>query len=1251
MRKMSLCGVCTCIILCVLFSAASAYDMRDIFGESAPNNVKPTPGVVLVTVQQNKGQRNSFYTINNEVKTSLGESTASELRTRGLRGSRLVYKGDGYSTYALFFSGRGGELEIIRYLEAQPWVIRAREDYPLHLLAEPNDFYYQPDATDSTKHFVPSWYRYPNFSFFRLCEDSIGGLSWTCCCEAPCNDVKTDWTISFLDSLHMSDQWYLQRVQANRAWDIEKGNPSVRIMIIDSGIDIDHPDLNGHIWDNSDADPEGDENNDGLPGGTLGFANPILNRDIDGDGQFLFGEDGENGVCDCGPDGDYGFGPNAMDDDPPGPGGGDDDQGGENSPWHDNLCGPGNGTNPLDTLFNDDPEDIRFMRDDDDANGYPDDTHGVNLFDLIDDFGLEGIPDGLPGVKGWGSDDIDKDGGKHFNDPQVRMADFDGDGVPLCGPDGYCDAGDDGDYGFGEDGEDDYPPGPTGGDDDLGPAWADNRRAPGDFDDDMHDVRFLRFDNEEDGNPFGRPRDDSCPKEYACHGTEMAGIIGAETDNGRGVAGFAWNCTLIPAKVAIGFPEYEYNYPDDTISHWDPQAAGERLMLALDYAIAETVDVVNMSLGCEYTGPGDNPLNDPALQAKINEAHNAGIVLVVAAGNKDRNYYVYPASFENVISVSGVNRHEEKATYVTYNDRVDVCAPVGDPDGDWNDYLGRVDYGANCMATAYANNPAGIFYPPDSINIHYYAVTKLQTSGATAQVSGLAALLVSFYPRSRYQEMFPDSTAASSYANFIEREIKRGCVPLPNEPLYAEGKLGAGRIDAFRSLTQWGEITENTIWNDRVYVSGDLRIAEGTTLTIKPGTTVYFTPDDNENMYDPTVVEFRVDGTLIAEGTAANPIEFKSFADSPQPGDWAGIQVFGNAGSASLAYCNISHAYHGIKSYWPLELSHCNISNCEVHGAYLQGSGAAGSEITYCTMNGNGSCGLMINSSNNVSISGCESNNGYEGIWLTYSNNTSIGNTLMKSNIGNGIKKVGGAGGAIDSCVVEDNDQHGIYLSESSGIISDTKIWKNTAYGLYCAGASSQPTVDHSKIKQNSSGVRVASGGCPNLGIEEASGHNSIYNNSVFYVYGSPNYTIMAEDCWWGTQPGQAPPASKFKGLVDYNPWLQNDPVLYLAPSASKKGTILSLAQNYPNPSVGSGVTKIMYSVPHENENERVSLTIYDASGRRIRTLVDDAKAAGTYEAYWDGKGEKGQNVAPGIYFYKLVVGKSSISKKLILFR
>jgi hypothetical protein len=499
MRRISARGVFLILVIFLACGHPTAQDLGGLTGDPAVETTpRATPGVILVTVRQGQHEPNRFFTLDRQVRSTLGENADSELEILGLRSCKMVYKGNGYSTYALLFNRRGNESAVLEYLRAQPWVVRAKLDYAVQLLCEPNDPIYQPDSTDYSTHWVPSWFRYPNTAYYRLCEDTITSQGeYTCCCEDPCGQVRTDWPISELDSLHMCDQWYLQRVRANRAWDIEKGEAGVKIMIIDSGVDLDHPDLNGHMWDNSSVDPPGDANRDGRPGGYggFGFFNPTADKDIDGDGLTLYGTDGE---CDCGPDGDYGFGPNAIDDYPPGPGGGDDDPPGSES-WKDNLCGPGNETHPLDTTFNDDMDDVQFMKNDDDANGYPDDTYGVNLYDLIDDFGLGGIPDGLPGVAGWGTDDIDKDGGKHFDDPEVRVADFDGDGVPLCGADGQCDAGPDGDYGFGANGVDNYPPGPTGlPDDDWGPKWADNRRGPGsayvdslpDFDDDMVSTAF-----------------------------------------------------------------------------------------------------------------------------------------------------------------------------------------------------------------------------------------------------------------------------------------------------------------------------------------------------------------------------------------------------------------------------------------------------------------------------------------------------------------------------------------------------------------------------------------------------------------------------------------------------------------------------------------------------------------------------------------------------------------------------------------
>jgi hypothetical protein len=94
------------------------------------------------------------------------------------------------------------------------------------------------------------------------------------------------------------------------------------------------------------------------------------------------------------------------------------------------------------------------------------------------------------------------------------------------------------------------------------------------------------------------------------------------------------------------------------------------------------------------------------------------------------------------------------------------------------------------------------------------------------------------------------------------------------------------------------------------------------------------------------------------------------------------------------------------------------------------------------------------------------------------------------------------------------------------------------------------------------------------------------------------------------------------------------------APQASK--TILY--QNYPNPSKGK--TMIRFSVP---SNTDISLSIYDISGRIIKTLAKGIPGAGSYFVVWDGKNSSGINVPAGVYLYQLKAGSYRETHKLLL--
>ena len=143
-----------------------------------------------------------------------------------------------------------------------------------------------------------------------------------------------------------------------------------------------------------------------------------------------------------------------------------------------------------------------------------------------------------------------------------------------------------------------------------------------------------------------------------------------------------------------------------------------------------------------------------------------------------------------------------------------------------------------------------------------------------------------------------------------------------------------------------GELTENEIWDGRIYITGTLLVPEGVTLTIRSGTIVGFEPLD-------TPSQLIVQGELYAEGSPDRMIVFGSLgrqreqeqapqantlqtplptglqtpgvqggrrpgtqprlsADPPKAGDWAGIQIEPESPNSRLAYCRIQHATTGI---------------------------------------------------------------------------------------------------------------------------------------------------------------------------------------------------------------------------------------------------------------------------------------------------------------------------------------------------
>ena len=103
-----------------------------------------------------------------------------------------------------------------------------------------------------------------------------------------------------------------------------------------------------------------------------------------------------------------------------------------------------------------------------------------------------------------------------------------------------------------------------------------------------------------------------------------------------------------------------------------------------------------------------------------------------------------------------------------------------------------------------------------------------------------------------------------------------------------------------------------------------------------------------------------------------------------------------------------------------------------------------------------------------------------------------------------------------------------------------------------------------------------------------------------------------------------------------------------LDPVAAKGTTpaAFALTQNYPNPFNAATTIEFQLATP-----AAVELTLYDAIGQKIRTLVARHLAAGYYRTQWNGRNDAGHTVASGVYFYRLRAGGYLATKQLTLLK
>lgn len=135
------------------------------------------------------------------------------------------------------------------------------------------------------------------------------------------------------------------------------------------------------------------------------------------------------------------------------------------------------------------------------------------------------------------------------------------------------------------------------------------------------------------------------------HGSHVAGLAAAMTNNSVGVAGVDWQARILPLKVL-----------DSSGSGYDSDIAS-----AIRYAADNGAEVINMSLG--------GSTSSTTLQNAVNYAYGKGVVIVAAAGNDGSSSVSYPAAYNGVIAVGAINSSNQRADFSNYGTKLDLMAP------------------------------------------------------------------------------------------------------------------------------------------------------------------------------------------------------------------------------------------------------------------------------------------------------------------------------------------------------------------------------------------------------------------------------------------------------------------------------------------------------------------------------------------------------------------------------------------------
>ena len=276
-----------------------------------------------------------------------------------------------------------------------------------------------------------------------------------------------------------------------------------------------------------------------------------------------------------------------------------------------------------------------------------------------------------------------------------------------------------------------------------------------------------------DADPFDVGDAQGVNERSSFHGTHVAGTVGAETNNGIGVAGVTWRGKIMPIRV-LG----KGGGTVLDVAQGIRYAGG----LSNDSGTVPPVraDVINLSLGAD--NPDCLPLAGihPAIRSALEDVIAAGVSVVVAAGNDGCHEPAPMSLVEGVISV-GATGFNERAPYSNFGSGLDVMAPGGDGRAD----LDGDGYRDGVLSTTADDSGA---WP-----VHEYNLQQ-GTSMAAPHVAGVVALMLAANPDLSPEDI--NRLIAGTHADPAAERITHDWGDPGRDDIY-----GHGLIDAYRAVT------------------------------------------------------------------------------------------------------------------------------------------------------------------------------------------------------------------------------------------------------------------------------------------------------------------------------------------------------------------------------------------------------------------------------------------------------------------